>query len=383
MAKQFEYSQQVKYLKMSIDDIIEMLKTKPVEWALILHDKDDTEPHIHVMVRILSNSKMTAQMVCKWFRDEPQYINIKQSRWENKLAYLCHRTEGDKDKYQYSPDEVIASFDYVQKLQEITEEVKEKLSYSAILQMIDTGVIREFNLHEYVTIEMYSKMKRQLENALEYYRRKVMNDKDRNIDVYLISGATGVGKTTMAKHFCKEKGKSFCVSSSSNDPLQDYKGQEVLIMDDMRDDAFKFHDFLKFLDNHTKSTTQSRYSNKAFIGDTIIITSSKSIDDWYDGVNEDRKQLYRRIRYVIDMDKKTVAFNEYNDSLGDYVEIYRTPNIYSMTQKEGKKNFIEGIKAFGFDVSDDILNKYMNYKSEDDDKTIYDIVKDLPVDGRQ
>ena len=47
--------------------------------------------------------------------------------------------------------------------------------------------------------------------------------------VYWISGMPGVGKTTLAKMICENSGWSYAISSSSNDALQDYNGQDCLI----------------------------------------------------------------------------------------------------------------------------------------------------------
>ena len=73
----------------------------------------------------------------------------------------------------------------------------------------------------------------------------------------------------------------FCVSSSSNDPFQDYMGQKAIILDDLRDKAFingngtdNFEDLLKILDNNTNSSDKSRFNNKVFNGEVIVITSS-------------------------------------------------------------------------------------------------------------
>ena len=86
-------------------------------------------------------------------------------------------------------------------------------------------------------------------------------------------GEKGTGKTTYAKRMLDKLGYDYCVSSSSNDPFQDYLGQDAIIMDDLRDDVFGFADILKILDNHTSSSYRSRFSNKVFNGKMIVITT--------------------------------------------------------------------------------------------------------------
>lgn len=191
-------------------------------------------------------------------------------------------------------------------------------------------------------------------------------DKDRNINVIFLSGSTGVGKTTFAKKYCEANKKVPCISSASNDPLQDYKGQDVLILDDMRDDVFRFHDLLKFLDNHTKSTGKSRYHNKAFIGDTIIITSPKPIVDWYfNSSPEDKRQLYRRVRSWFKFGHEKIEAFEYDDKSSRYEKVAEMPNYITMSKREQAKRVLNVLDSMGLEftptvrasIEDDLKNK--------------------------
>ena len=68
-----------------------------------------------------------------------------------------------------------------------------------------------------------------------------MRDPNRDMRVIFIYGTTGSGKTTYAKMLASKMGNgSFYVSSSANDSMQDYAGQETVIFDDLRDTAFDF-----------------------------------------------------------------------------------------------------------------------------------------------
>lgn len=377
MAKQFEYEQKIEHLKMSIDEIKRMLDSKPIEYAYIIHDKDDTDPHLHVMVKLL-NSNMQPKDLCKWFKDKPQYINIKQSRWGSKLSYLCHRTPNDRDKYQYDPKDVVANFDYVKTLESITQQVQNALSIEKVIEDIQQGIIREYNLTEYVDAHVFAKHKVKIINALEWYRRKVMTDKDRDIKVIMFTGDTGTGKTTYAKHICDNQHKTYCVSSSSNDPMQDYKGEDVLILDDIRDSTFKFSDLLKVLDNHTNSTVASRYNNKAFIGDTIIITSAVPLLKWYENkTDEDKAQLYRRISEWYVFDRNEIRCMQYNELMRKYERKLTIPNIIKEKYKDTKKRMLDTLTAMGIQITDDIRKQFTD-PNENDDKTIEEMMEELP-----
>ena len=119
-----------------------------------------------------------------------------------------------------------------------------------------------------------------------------------------IHGKGGTGKTYYAKKLLEKLGYDYCVSSSSNDPFQDYMGQQAIILDDLRDKAFEFEDLLKLLDNDTASSVRSRFSNKVFNGKIIVITSTVPLAYWYReyqyNMSDTLQQLYRRITsYVV------------------------------------------------------------------------------------
>ena len=148
---------------------------------------------------------------------------------------------------------------------------------------------------------------------------------DRDIQVMFVTGKAGSGKTYYAKKFLKKLDYDFAISSSSNDPYQDYQGQDAIILDDVRDTVFEFQDLLKMLDNNTASSVKSRFANKVFNGKMIVITSSiplqywyksqsSSMPAWYKAVRtsgkEDFKQLTRRIScYVIVTDDTVTVYN--------------------------------------------------------------------------
>lgn len=222
----------------------------------------------------------------------------------------------------------------------------------SILEKINQGEIREFNQFTEIPIEIWSKNKSVIENALTYYRERICMDKHRDVNVTFISGTTGFCKTTFAKKFCEDTQKSYCISSSSNDPLQDYKGEDVLILDDLRDSDFKLTDLLNILDNHTKSTVGSRYHNKAFIGTEIIITSFESLSDWYSNVsNSDKDQLYRRIRVCYKFYLDHVDLYRLNEETLKYQFTGSAPNVLKMKVIERTEIDERMLTATGFEFT--------------------------------
>ena len=247
---------------------------------------------------------------------------------------------------------------------------QQEITIQGIMERIDKGEIREYNQFVMIPIELWAKHKTRIENGLTYYRERICMEKDREINVVFMSGETGVGKTTFAKQYCDMANKSCCVSSSSNDPMQDYKGEDVLILDDLRDSDYKFTDLLKILDNHTKSTVKSRYHNKAFIGDTIIITSYKPLNDWYfDIAKENKEQLYRRIKTNYKFYDDKIEIFEYSEQKHRYEYVGKSPNVITMKAKQQAQFAMSMIKAMGIEFEPEHekrLNKEIESMQDDD-----------------
>lgn len=268
-------------------------ETAGITYWFIEHPADDevSKTHYHIVIKFKSPTPFERIKTRFPYGDIENTRNLKAS-----IQYLIHLN--DKSKVQYDWGMIHTNCLDMTPYKVLTNS-QQAITLQSVYEAIERGEIREYNLFNEVPIELYAGNKTKLENALIYYREKVCMIKDRNITVMFISGSTGTGKTTFAKKYCEEREDSYCISSSSNDPLQDYKGEEVLILDDLRGDSFKFHDLLKLLDNHTLSSSKSRYHNKPFIGNMIIITSTKPLQDWYyNESSEDKHQLYRRIKYL-------------------------------------------------------------------------------------
>ena len=310
--KQYEVESRVEYFKEPIQDVLRRYQTIK-KWAYILHDKDvDASPHYHIYLNF-GSSGVDSKLVAQWFGLQESQVNKIKGRATDMLQYLTHSNESQKNKYQYSPSEVVANFDFESEIErsKILGDFK-KYSYAQQLLYVNSLPVSE-------KPTAFSR----LEKLWKLHCQTLVLNPDRNIDVMFISGKGGTGKTYYAKKLCENLGYDYCISSSSNDPFQDYLGQSAIILDDCRDSAFSFEDLLKILDNNTASTVRSRFANKVFNGKLIVITSSVPLCFWYKeyqyGFNrrEILWQLYRRI--------------------GTYVEV--TPNfvhVYKGVGEDGK-----------------------------------------------
>ena len=357
--KHYEIESRVEYFSEPIGDILRRYKTIK-KYAYILHDKDaDASPHYHIYVNF-GKSGVDSKIVAQWFGVQESCVERIKGRATDMLLYLTHGQESQKHKYQYSPSEVIANFDFEAEIEKskILGDFK-KYSYAQQLKYIDTLPIAEKKT-AFGTLEKLWKIHCQVLSL----------EPNRDIDVMFIYGKTGTGKTTYAKRYAEGRGYDCCISSSSNDPWQDYLGQKCMILDDMRDTTFdKFEDFLKIIDNHTSSSIQARYGNKVFSGELIIITSSVPLSYWYKFTNrEDLKQMYRRITAYVEITREEIAVYSELDDFGHPtgVAAHFKNDIHKMAQnpKKKKTDFIEGFANICEYVPlEEVLNNKQNKRS--------------------
>ena len=109
--KQYEIESRVEYFKEPIGDILRRYKTIK-KYAYILHDKDkDVSPHYHIYVNF-GKSGVDSKIVAQWFGVQESQIERIKGRATDMLLYLTHGQPSQKNKYQYSPSEVVANFDF-------------------------------------------------------------------------------------------------------------------------------------------------------------------------------------------------------------------------------------------------------------------------------
>ncbi len=316
--KQYEVVTQPQFLKEPLQDILKRYKTIK-KWAYILHDKDkDSTPHYDIYINF-GDTGVESSEVAKWFGLQESQIEKVKGRAQDMLLYLIHGNDSQRHKYQYSPDEVVANFDFKSELAkaQIIGNFG-KYSYAQQLKFIKT-------LPKDEQVKAFKQLKDHWKLHCEY----LMLNPDRDIQVMFITGKSGAGKTYYAKKFLKKLNYDFAISSASNDPFQDYLGQDGIILDDVRDTVFEFQDLLKMLDNNTASSFKSRFNNKVFNGKMIVITSSIPLQYWYKSLSssmptwykevrtsgkEDFKQLTRRIScYVVVTEETVTVYTELDE----------------------------------------------------------------------
>ncbi len=343
-----------------IDVIISRIKklTYIKSWAIITHDKDVLPngelkpPHFHAVVTF--SNATTIKSIADCIGVEMQYVEKIRTTTKSARLYLIHRN--DPEKYQYPPEDVRASFDYVSYVDDCPVRQKRE----NIAQRIEKGEIKQYNLYKFITIDEYSRNYRYYQRCFEYRQNK-LRGLDRNMECIFITGASGTGKTTYAKIIAAQKGYACYISSGGKNPLDDYQGQECIILDDTRSSTWNLTDFLKLTDNHTDSLVGCRYYNKSIAEcKLLIVTSVKSLDEFYENAtkedNEPKIQLLRRFKMVLEMTPESMIIYYYNEAERRHLRVGKTVNPVSILFEPGTaKKFAEGfVKMMGLEIDDSI-----------------------------
>ena len=187
---------------------------------------------------------------------EPQYINkAKQGRyaWDNMVAYAIHAKEWDK--HPYDPHEVVT----------LAGDLRGEILRN---QVILTD--------EYY--EIYARNKRRCDEAFDTYAQRktyktiqAMENGEFSLSVIFITGKSHAGKSrftdflveNIKKQVLETKGEQWtsCSVAASN-PFDEYMGEEILVMDDLRGIALSASDWLKLLDPDRVNIGSARYRNK-------------------------------------------------------------------------------------------------------------------------
>ena len=310
----------------------------------IKHDKDTSvafdkslqttttelkEPHIHALLKFDKGATLIDLAIHLGL--EPQYLEKAKSGrygYDNLLAYLIHAK--DKEKYQYTPDEVftLKGKDYLEVYHErqgswlkgkAKKEVKQ--TYEDIDLLIDNILNENITKKEILLNNEY--------HMLYTIHRVRINDAIRTVGeiksartkdelengefkktILFIYGASGLGKSTFAKEIAKNliqlaklnNKKWQSVLTAGTNMFDEVNGEEILLLDDVRGDSLTASDWLKVLDPYNISPISARYQNKIGAAKVIIITSSKHPLTFFyhtKGNNrEDLSQYVRRIEHL-------------------------------------------------------------------------------------
>lgn len=292
------------------------------EMYVIQHDKDEHNTwddtamkwvvdyktsHIHAVIKFKDKCGGTVNQIAAVVGLESQYVQRPargRYAYDNMLSYMTHIKY--LDKHQYKPDEVITvcgkSYNAVYHERE-QEWIKGRAKLVAdkhradidwLEQMILTGQVKRNQVlltDEYY--EVYARNKRRCDDAFDTYaERKIykaiqaLNEGAYRLCVYFITGRSGAGKSrftdalvaNILKSVRETMGEQWEVkSAAASNPFDTYRGEEVLVMDDVRGVALTASDWLKLLDAERVHEGSARYSNRIVAPRVIIINSEKDV----------------------------------------------------------------------------------------------------------
>lgn len=305
-----------------------------VEFAIIVHDKDVSygtklvEPHIHGYIDF--PKKLDLTKIASALGLERERIETPKSRGGrrytriNALAYLIHAK--DKDKYQYpiSDVETFDTLDYetfinqnredFEKYSATRKREKSDESLDLVLSQVQTGKISYIDVMKNDDLAfLYANNQQKFRESFNFFgeREAVLRLEDLKQDKYqltvlYIQGKPGIGKSTLARdislavkdRLILEGFRGDIFSAGSKNPFDDYYGEEILILDDLRKDSISPTDWLKLFDPINSARMSARYQNKLVVPRLIIVSAYMSPKRFFGQIEtEDLNQYLRRINY--------------------------------------------------------------------------------------
>lgn len=278
------------------------------EWAYARHIPDEHCGFEHWHLGGLLHSNRKPEDIFTWFGTVSKVrlnsIQKIKSHWKTYLCYILHKTKDAIQKGKSPATEYGGNADFTTALQDY----ETKGECDTLITDILAGKVREYEFHsntslveEIIMKGWYNKVKQAFESADKNRLNKSTSTGGR--DQCWIFGKAGCGKTALAKHVCKQHGYSeedIYITSSGNNPFDDYKGQPCVIVDDIDSDTMSPKTALKLADCFTGSAVKARYSNKVIIADVVVFTSTVSPGNWWKALAQEKTdgnvyQLLRRL----------------------------------------------------------------------------------------
>lgn len=336
-----------------LEMVIEKIEKEDIvvkEGYIIKHDKDqhsiwDSEKlqntikskaiHVHILLKFEKGASLSKIALAIGVKSE--YLEkLKSGRYgyDNCLAYLVHAK--DETKYQYQPHEVVTvrgedySSIYHRCMEtwckgRATKKAQEtNLSIDWLVEKILAGELTKSNIlltNDYYAI--YGQHKRKVNEALETAGERKSYQTIAELEagkfkktILYIYAESGSGKTKYCKKLIEllqtialKYGQKweYCLTASTN-AFDEYNGQDILFLDDIRGDSLSVSDWLKLLDPYTISPISARYHNKMGSAKVIIITTTTPFRTFFEqskgNIDEDTGQFIRRIDCSVNIKDK-------------------------------------------------------------------------------
>ena len=225
------------------EGILEVLnkwsETKKIEFFMIEHNPGEENDHFHVVIKFDNRSLCSFKTLKRKFA----YGDISNCRYGVKacVQYLVHLNNPEKRNYDWS--EVVTNSPA--KLEVYKQPTKSAMNdkLKATIDLILSGDLKRYEIDR-IDPEIYIRYKRRIEAAFEYRKEILISDPDRDIEIIVLQGKAGYGKSTFCKAFAKSTSRSIRFSSTSNDPWCMYNGEQVFVYDDLNYEKIKIEDMI-------------------------------------------------------------------------------------------------------------------------------------------
>ena len=340
----------------------------------------------------------------------PQFVEkAKKGRfaYDNMLAYLIHAKDSEKFAYKAS-DVVSVVKSNVPIYQEIYAERKsawdrgrakksatKATSSETVEELYEKVINGEVTKDEVLLTDGYYKIYSRNIDKFEkgfkaYTDRKILQavrdleDGKFNLSVLYFQGKAGHGKTETATQLAKslvakaaERGErwSICQAAATN-PVDDYNGEEILIMDDLRGNAMRATDWLKLLDPYNSSPNSARYKNKRVVSRYIFITSIQDVYEFFyytKNAGADRSEpLDQFMRRILALVKVVKVGDEKHIEVKPKVSYDYTKRIENEKKPEGYDELTlhHGFYEKGLHFTSENFDLFANHLFDDDKRKI-------------
>lgn len=289
--------------------------------------------HIHCLVKFADNKQDTLLAnIAAAVGISSNYVEKPKSgrySFDNMLAYLVHAKH--EDKYQYSPSLVITlkgepyPMIYDDRHEDwlksrATMKVKKfKADIDWLISKILIGEITKQQIlltDEYYNV--YALNSRRCDDAFNVYGQRkayrslqALKEGKYRLTVLFIKGESGQGKTRFANNLINKTiqdakdtlNEDWTVyNGATANVLDDYNGDEIIFLDDLRGNCMSASDWLRLLDPYNASPAKARYRNKPVVASRcIIITATQDPLEYFyyvrqkGDISEALDQFIRRV----------------------------------------------------------------------------------------
>lgn len=312
-----------------------------VEFAIVVHDKDVSygtklvEPHVHGYIdfpKQIDLSRVASVLGLERERIEtPKSKGGRAYTRINALAYLIHAKDKDKHQYPASDVETFDTLDYETFINQNIEDFekyaatrkreKSDESLDLVLSKVQKGELNYLEVMEDDELAfLFANNQQKFRESFNFFgeRETVLRLKDLKkgnyqLTVLYIQGEPGIGKTHLANELILEVSKRLRENglkgeyypASSKNPFDNYYGEEILFLDDLREDSLSASDWLKLFDPLNSARMSARYQNKLVVPRLIVMTAYMSPKQFFGNIKtEDLNQYLRRVNFSTEIAKK-------------------------------------------------------------------------------